>query len=197
MDHTILGAIIGAAGAILINGFIYELSKKNSIKRDKIEIITEIISNLYRQIRYSKRSVSNQIWLNYYHRTLPLLMKNMEVHLIANNKIDERIRMIEEYELKFIESDENLIRLSAKYRSYYPKDKEFVELLRNIVDYVIDNNITIEDFKKWNNKELIEIEKNNKIRTIIEETHNKLDASFNKMIMELIEYLENKLDKIN
>lgn len=55
MDNTIIGAIIGASSAVLINGLIFLLSRSNEHKKDKIQIISELISNLHSQIRYARR----------------------------------------------------------------------------------------------------------------------------------------------
>jgi hypothetical protein len=192
MDNTIIGAIIGASSAILINGLIYCISRHNELKREKVQVISEIISILYSQVRYAKRFVGYRTWLNYYHRSLPLFSKP-EYHSLVNNKIDFQIKMIEDIEFRLVESDSRLATLSAKYTSLFRKDKEFKKSFKEINEFIFSDNAVIENFTNWsdeslrveNIESLVQKEELNSIKSI--------EDSFSPIVNKLLSKLESKL----
>jgi hypothetical protein len=191
MDNTIIGAIIGASSAILINGLIFIISRSKELKREKIQVISELKSYLYSQLRYSRRYVGQQVWLNYYQISLRIIEPQFQT--IVNNKIDRLIRSIEEIESKLIESDSKLNTLSAKYNSLFPRDKIFPRRIKEINDYVISEKIGIEDFRKWGVDRLKNLYETDQIREEELKTYKKLELSFYPIINSLIEDLERKI----
>jgi len=192
MDKTILGAIIGASAAILINGIIFILSRRNDLNKEKIQIISELISCLYIQLRYSKRYIGHQIWLNYYNRALRIISKP-ELKQIAHGKVEYRIKLIEDIETSFIQSDSRLAILNAKYRSIFPKENEFLKKMKKFTEYVISDNIEIENFENWSDEVFIENNIADKITDEENKTLKKLETSFVPLVNELIGYLEKKI----
>ena len=192
MDNSITGAIIGAASAIVINGLIFIVSRSNELKSEKIFIISEIISHLHGQLKYSKRFVGHQIWLNYYQRAIPLI-KKPEYHSIVQDKIENQIKNIEDIESKFIDRDSKLASLAAKYKSLFHKDNHFSKSLKEINDYVIADHIVIENFNNWGDDLFHEQGIHDKVQEVELKTYEKLGASLEPMINALITYLEKKI----
>lgn len=192
MDNTIIGAIIGASSAILINGLIFLISRNNEKRREKIQVDSEIISLIYNQQRNTKRFIGKQLWLNYYQRII-FFISNTEFHPIIQNKIDQEIKLLEEIETSFIETDSRLITLSAKYRSLYPKDKYFVKSIKEINDFVITDHVSIEDFKNWTHEMFKKEGVEEKIKDHRDKILLGLRPTFFKMGNDLISYLEGKL----
>lgn len=182
-----LSACIGAFFALLVSF----ISNRRNSKNEKKQLISELIGYLLNQKRYAKRFVGHKIWLNYYFRLN--LLANKEHIALINEKIENRLKYIEEIELRFIDCETRLTMLASQYRTFYPKDVEFSNLINEIKEYTITRNIDIPNFVTWSKKEINNPEINTKINNIIEDTISQLSKSLFPIIDSLMSKLEQRI----
>ena len=187
-DASIISALIGAIVSLLV----FQVTKKYNTKKEKNEVISEIISYLLNQKVYSKRYVGHKVWLNYYN--MMYLMSERSVNLdLINEKIENRLKFIEEIELKLIESGTYLTTLSSKYKTFFPKDKYFIQTFNSIKGFCISDNVKTTRFDNLNISKVTGQEVYEFIHSEINKSNIELESSLFLTIDNLIKHIELKI----
>lgn len=192
MSDTITGAIIGAAGAIVVGGLISWYNKYQDQKKDKRAIIAEIMGLTFFQYRLLNSVIGHQTWFNYYERE-----KQLEGNgFTGDSLIAFRTERLTNIETALIENDSKLITLSARYLYYFSNDLTFKQKMDSITQYNMADHIEYEFFLEWKPEQFSDVNARRNICISMDTPIKQLDDSFKIIVDEFKTLLENQLNKL-